>query len=160
MAINVYIPARENRGDIAAYASGKVREKVYDRSGNVMLVMEGCATVFHHCSNTRRAYVLCEDGKWGGMPLMSVAPPMVTGASGLIYFAEGRRVDLLKFLLHNLESDFGDDVYILGPEYWLSVTSLLDVYDPKKRRSLSTRRNLAAVTRKFLRQRGRRNRCS
>ena len=60
------------------------------------------------------------------LPPLEGTLPYIKQPVRIIYKAKGRKVDLLKFMVYNLEKKYGDSIYSLGDVYWLKLASFID----------------------------------
>ena len=76
--------------------------------------------------------------------------PYIKEPVRILYKAKGRKVDLLKFIVYNLEKKYGDTVYELGLIYWLELASFIDSVRRTKGISGSYKRQVYLITDKYL----------
>lgn len=94
----------------------------------------------------------CEEHNTKNYPLPLIKPPYVLDKIQVIYKAEGRKVDLLKFMLHNMEKEYGKKIFTLPVDYWMRAASLLASYDPKTRQSAARKENIERLTQKEIKK--------
>lgn len=148
MPVTIKIPEKDS--DYSLYICGKVIGKYYEKGKGTLLSIEGVAAAFYSYSRYRRAYVFCEkellDDK---TPLMDGNLPLIKQRVGIIYFAEGRRIDVLKNLCHNINELFGTDAYSYSVDYWLRATALVDKVSMFKGEDGRTERRIRLLTQKY-----------
>lgn len=147
MAAMVKIPLEKSGYSI--YVNAKITDKVFLEDYGTLIEFEGTAVVFYSYSNHRRGYVITEMDN-PGIPLLRGKIPMVKDEMLIIYEARSRRIDLMKFTLHNLEKRFGSDIYLLPVTYWLALSSLVD--GDFKGRALKIKRNAMILTERYIRR--------
>lgn len=153
MSILAKIPLDKERYSL--YVNSKIINNVFFEGDGTILEFEKTAVLFYSYSNHRRAYVITELNN-NYIPLLKGNLPLVKENVTIIYEARGRKVDILKFGIYNLEQMYGDKIYNFSISYWLLVTSLLDSYN-KNSSTNKTKRNLKLLTEKYLRRKAREN---
>ena len=148
MAGMVKIPLDKSGYSVYVYA--RIIDKVFLEEYGTLIVFEGTAVVCYSYSNHRRVYVITETEN-PGIPLLKGKIPMVKGEMTIIYEGRSRRIDLMKFMLHNLMQRFGSDIYLLPISYWLKISSLIDGYTKGGARKMS--RNAITLTEKYIMRR-------
>lgn len=125
MGIFAKIPL--NKSNYSLYVNSYVTKKIYVEGLGTLLCAESVAVAFYSFSNYRRAYVFCEcDKASDDIGLLKGKLPLIKDNVKVIYFAEGRKIDLLKFAIYNLEKLYGMDIYHYNVSYWLRLTSMID----------------------------------
>lgn len=153
MSVTVFIPQKNKRSVYSAYIHGKVVSKYYEEDVGSLFAIEGTAVIFYSYSNYRRAYIFCEkEHNSRELPFFEGNIPLVKQKVNILYCAERRKVDLLKFLLYRTEKEYGQKIFEYEPEFWLKVSCLLDKYYPKKRQSAANRRNIERLIRMYERK--------
>ena len=143
MAVTVFIPEKRKRKGFSAYIHGKVVVKYYEKNTGSLFRIEGTAVIFYAYSNYRRAAVFTEaEGTNPALPLLEGNIPLVKQKVKILYSAERRRFDLLKFFLYRTEKEFGEEIFSYPTAFWLRAISLLDDYRPAKRQSAANARKI------------------
>jgi len=151
MAITCKLPDKKHKEEYSVYINGNVKFKYYDEEFGTLLKIEGTGIAFYSSSNARRAIVFQELSEKGwGIPLMEGTIPYVKEKVRILYKARGRKVDLMKFLIYNLEKEYGVLPYSLGTSYWLYLSSFIDSIVPRERKGSSTKRQMRIITDKFI----------
>lgn len=107
MAFYARIPIKKNSDEgCSLYLNSLVTGKWHDSERGTLLRAEGTGIAFYSYSSYRRAYIFREASKTDEIfPLLSGKLPLVRGDVRIVYFAEGRRIDVLKFICHNIEKN-------------------------------------------------------
>lgn len=138
MEITARIPKDKDEG-CSLYVSGHIRSIFTIPYRGRYLWFTGCAVLFYTFSRYRRAYVIApDDGKCDDLPLLYGNLPFLSKPVYILGIAEGRKVDLLKFMCFNIEKIKGKEVYLWNPCFWLRLCAALD--RPSKRRKGRTKR--------------------
>ena len=150
MAVTVFIPQKNKKSSYSAYIHGKVVGKYYEKDIGSLFRIEGTAVIFYAYSNYRRAYIFCEKNvNEKNIPLLEGNIPLVKQKVQIIYCAERRRFDLLKFMMYRTVKEYGEEIFSYSPEFWIKAASLLDTYNSKKRQSKATKRNIALLIKQY-----------
>lgn len=139
--LTVRVPVRGKEA-FNLYVNGRVRSSVHDRERGTLFEFDGRAVLQYgwimggRCAGHRRAYVVSNLGDtrcFGGVYLPNVREPCA-----VISCAYGRRVDLMRQALFNLERIAGKDVYLLPVLFWQRFACLVDDFDGKRCRAVKS----------------------
>lgn len=151
MSLTVKLPDKKKKDEYSLYVSSKI---TYLKSFNdlgTLIICEGSGIAFYSASNSRRAIVFTEiNDECKEIPLLEGTLPYIKEPVRILYKAKGRKVDLLKFMVYNLEKKYGDTVYELGLIYWLELASFIDSVRRTKGMSGSYKRQVYLITDKYL----------
>ncbi len=143
MAVTVFIPQKKKDSIYSAYIHGKVVNKYYEKDVGSLFRIEGTAVIFYTYSNYRRAYIFTEkEMNRDKLPLLEGNIPLVKQKIQLIYSAEGRRFDSLKFFIYRTHKEYGEEIFNYSMDFWLRVAALLDNYNPSRRNTKANKRNV------------------
>lgn len=127
MPVAVKIPRGKEKKEYSLYVSGNVVYKHTEPKLGTFLLVEGTAVAFYSASNSRRVIVFQELKENGfNIPLEEGNIPYVKQKVRIIYKGTARKIDLMKFLVHNLEKAYGTKPYSLGLPYWITLCSCVD----------------------------------
>lgn len=127
MPVAVRIPTGKEKKEYSLYVSGNVIYKHTEAELGTFLLVKGTAVAFYSASNSRRVVVFQELKENGfGIPLEKGNIPYVNQTVRIIYKGKARKIDLMKFLVHNLEKTYGVKPYSLGLPYWITLCSYVD----------------------------------
>lgn len=151
MAFYARITIKKNSDEgCSLYLNSLVTGKWHDSERGTLLRAEGTGIAFYSYSSYRRAYIFREASKSDDIfPLLSGKLPLVKGYVRIVYFAEGRRIDVLKFICHNIEKKYGKDCYLLPISYWLKISALADKFGYKNPKPQRTLRAVTLLTEKY-----------
>ena len=115
------------------YASTKLTDKVYIENQGTFIITEVIAVIFYKYPHYRRAYVIkkhetkyCNKNDGETYPVTrGTSLPGINESVDIICMATARRFDLLKNMVHNLEKEYGKEIYLIPDLFWLRCTSLL-----------------------------------
>lgn len=153
MSLTVKLPDKKKKAEYSLFVNSKI---IYLKTFNdlgTFLMCKGCGIAFYSASNSRRAIVfseITEENKY--IPLLEGNIPYIKQPVRILYKARGRKVDLLKFMVYNLEKKYGDEVYELGEIYWLKLSSFIDSVRKNKKTSNSYKRQVYLITEKYLKK--------
>ena len=150
-----FVKIPQDKSSYSLFVNSKIKNKMFVEEYGTLIEFEGIALVFYSYSNHRRAYIVAEEDS-NTIPLMRGKLPLVKNNVTVIYEARARKVDLLKFAIHNLEKMYGDDIYSFPISYWILISSLIDSYN-QHISTHKTKRNLKLITDKFLKRMQSRN---
>lgn len=155
MALTIKLPPEDKKEEYSLYVNCKIKTINKDNILGTLITCEGCGVAFYSATNSRRAIIFCELSEPDfGIPLLEGRIPYFKQNIRILYKARGRRIELLKFMCHNLEKKYGTKIYELGLPYWLMLGSFIDSYSPKKNKSgkpVSNKRQLYMLTEKYIR---------
>lgn len=157
MPLTVKLPEKKKKEEYSLYVNAKITyKKTFDELGT-LIISEGSGIAFYSASNSRRAIVFSEITDTSSpLPLLEGNLPYFKEKVKIIYKAKGRKIDLLKFMVYNLEKRYGKEIYILGEIYWLTVASFIDSLKPHAKQPVSYKRQIYMITDKYLKK-GKRN---
>ena len=136
MALTVKLPKEEAKEEYSIYVSGNVLYSATDAELGTLMKISGTGVAFYSSSNSRRAVIFQElSENHCSVPLIEGYIPYIKEKVRIIYKARGRKVDLLKFMVFNLEKEYKKEVYSLGIPYWLTLASYIDSLNPKDKGS-------------------------
>lgn len=151
MSILVKIPAGKEKAEYSLYVNGEVLHKHTESGLGTLLWVRGTAVAFYSASNSRRALIFQELSEYDyGIPLEEGKLPYIKQKVRVLYKARGRKIDLLKFTLFNLEKKYMNDFY------WLELASYIDSISGKKKGGC-TKRQPYMLTDRYIRRRKRLN---
>lgn len=131
------------------YASTQVDDKYYiEEAEGSMLFTQGVAVIFYKYPDYRRAYVVSlhsEKSVVNGTKL-----PGIKESVDILYRATGRKFDLLKRMVHNMEKRYGKKIYLIKDTFWLRSTSLIEKFNGKE--SAATAENIEKIIRPYIEQ--------
>lgn len=145
MSIIAKIPL--DKENYSVYVNCKIINKIFLEEYGTLIEFEGTGVIFYYYSNHRRAYVITEIKN--KIPLLYGNLPLVREKVTIIYEARGRRIDLLKFALYNLEKEYGSKFYELPVPFWLCFTAYIDSCKPKNNAKKNLR-IIKSITEKYL----------
>ncbi len=150
MSIEVKIPNGKLKEEYSLYVSGYIKAKFPDENLGTMLFIEGTAIAFYSASNSRRA-VIFQELKENDftIPMEEAHMPYIKQEVRILYKAKGRKIDLLKQMVYNLEKKYGKDFYKYGTLYWLTLASYIDSVRHKSKGSNGTKRQVYLLTDKY-----------
>lgn len=156
MALTIKLPAEKAKEEYSIYVNGKIILKYTDSELGTLLKIEGTGIAFYSASNTRRAIIFQEltENSYS-IPLIEGTVPYVKEKVRILYKAKGRKVDLLKFMVFNLEKKYKTEIYELGTLYWLTLGSFIDALRTKDKGSKKEMGYL--ITEKYIMMRKRLN---
>jgi len=158
MSILVKIPAGKEKAEYSLYVNGEILHKHTEAGLGTLLWVKGTAVAFYSASNSRRAVIFQELSEYDyGIPLEEGKLPYIKQKVRVLYKARGRKIDLLKFTLFNLEKKYTNDFYSLGTLYWLELASYIDSIPGRKKIGGSTKRQPYMLTDRYIRRRKRLN---
>ena len=151
MSLTVKLPDRKKKDEYSLYVSSKITYLKSFKDLGTLIICEGSGIAFYSASNSRRAIVFTEiNEECKEIPLLEGMLPYIKEPVRILYKAKGRKVDLLKFMVYNLEKKYGDKVYELGLIYWLELSSFIDSVRKIKKVSGSYKRQVYLITDKYL----------
>ena len=155
MSLTIKIPTGKEKEEYSLFVNGEV---VYIHTENklgTLLKINGTGVAFYSVSNSRRALIFQElTENDHGLPLEEGKLPYIKEKVRILYKAKGRKIDLLKVALYNLEKKYKKEIYSLGTLYWLEIASYIDSVICSKK-STSTKRQSYLITEKNIRRRKR-----
>lgn len=139
-----------DKSSYSLFINSKIKNKIFLEEYGTLIEFEGTALLFYSYSNHRRAYVIAteEDSE---IPLLKGKLPLVKYDVMILYEAKSRKVDLLKFAIHNLEKMYGEKIYSFPSSYWILTCSLIDSYN-KHTSTAKTKRNLKLLTDRYIKR--------
>lgn len=155
MSLTIKIPTGTEKEEYSLFVNGEV---VYIHTENklgTLLKINGTGVAFYSASNSRRALFQELTEKDHGLPLEEGKLPYIKEKVRILYKARGRKIDLLKVALYNLEKKYKKEIYSLGTLYWLEIASYIDSVIYSKRNSISTKRQSYLITEKNIKRRNR-----
>lgn len=150
-----FVKIPQDKSSYSLFVNSKIKNKMFLEEYGTLIEFEGIALLFYSYSNHRRAYIVAEEDN-STIPLLKGKLPLVKKDVTVIYEARARKVDLLKFAIHNLEKNYGDNIYSFPISYWVLISSLIDSYN-KHTTTHKTKRNLKLLTDKYLKRMQSRN---
>lgn len=147
MPVTCKIPAGKTKEEYSLYVSGFIKSMYTDSELGTLISIEGTGVAFYSSSNSRRAIVfqeLSEDSY--SIPLEEGHLPYIKQKVRILYKSKGRRTDLLKFMVYNLEKDYSKEIYKYGTLYWLTLVSYIDSARHKCKGSNSNKRQISLIT--------------
>lgn len=151
MSLTVKLPDKKKKDEYSLYVSSKITYLKSFKDLGTLIICEGSGIAFYSASNSRRAIVFTEiNDECKEIPLLKGTLPYIKEPVRILYKAKGRKVDLLKFMVYNLEKKYGDIVYELGLIYWLELASFIDSVKKTKGKSGSYKRQVYLITDKHL----------
>ena len=153
MSLTVKLPNKKKKDEYSLYVSSKITYLKSFKDLGSILMCEGSGIAFYSASNSRRAIVFTEiKESYNDIPLLEGNLPYIKQPVRILYKAKGRKVDLLKFMVYNLEKKYGDKIYELGELYWLKLVSYIDSVRQIKSHSGSYKRQVYLITDRFLKK--------
>lgn len=135
MKLHVHIPVK-GATLFNLFARGAINQKVTIPEEGTLIEFEGVVILFYKYSDHRRAYIVRNIKETQYMK--AVYLPNVKEAVGIIYYAHGRRIDLLRTALYNLEQISQKRVYQCPSVFWQKLSCLLDDYDGYKCKAIKS----------------------
>lgn len=158
MSVLVKIPAGKEKTEYSLFVNGEILHKHTETGLGTLLWVKGTAVAFYSASNSRRAVIFQELSENDyGIPLEEGKLPYVKQKVRVLYKAKGRKIDLLKFTLFNLEKKYTNDFYRLGTLYWLELASYIDSIPGRRKDGGGTKRQPYMLTDKYICRRKRLN---
>ncbi len=128
------------------YAHGNFIDSAYDEErGSLFVSDRGVVVLDYNYRPHRRAYIVCPSDE--AEFIKSVYLPNVREKVALISAVYGRRIDLLRTAVFNIESLAGKEAYDFPILFWQEVSCLLDSFDGKRSGTVKT--NLMILCRRF-----------
>lgn len=143
--ITVRIPIK-NKEAFNLYAHGNFIDSAFDEERGSLLVSDkGVVILDYNYRPHRRAYIVCpaEQAQF----MKSLYLPNVREKLALISAVYGRRIDLLRTAIYNIESIAGKGAYDFPIMFWQEVSCLLDNFNGKK--SAAIKSNLMILCTRF-----------
>lgn len=155
MSLTIKIPAGTEKEEYSLFVNGDVFYIHTENGLGSLLKINGSGVAFYSASNSRRAIIFQEltENDYG-IPLEEGKLPYIKEKVRILYKAKGRKIDLLKFTLYNLEKKYEKEIYSLGTLYWLEIGSYIDSVNCSKK-SVSTKRQAYFITEKNIQRRKR-----
>lgn len=127
MALTIKLPKDEAKEEYSVYINGNIIFKYTDEEIGTLLKINGTGVAFYSASNTRRAVIFQELSEPSfNLPFGQGKIPYVKQDVRIICKLKGRKVDLLKFMIYNLEKKYKKEIYSLDARYWLTIGSYID----------------------------------
>lgn len=143
--ITVRVP-RKNREAFNLYAHGNFIDSSYDEErGSLFVSDKGVVLLDYNYRPHRRAYIVCPAER--AQFMKSVYLPNVREKLALISAVYGRRIDLLRTAIYNIEKIAGKEAYDYPILFWQEVSCLLDNFMGRK--SAATKTNLMILCTRF-----------
>ena len=153
MSITIKLTDKKKKEEYSLYVSTKITYKKTFSDLGTLIISEGSGIAFYSASNSRRAIVYSEITERGStLPLLEGTLPYIKQPVRIIYKAKGRKVDLLKFMVYNLEKKYGDSIYSLGDVYWLKLASFIDSVRKPKGKTGSYKRQIYMITEQYIKK--------
>lgn len=127
--MNIHIPAK-NTAAFTLFVKGKIINKITIPEEGTLIETEGVSIVYYKYSSYRRAYIVCDADKTEY--LKNYYLPNINPKVSIIYKAQGRKIDLMRQAIYNLEEMSENKVYNLPPIFWQKVSCLLDNFNGYK----------------------------
>lgn len=143
--ITVRIPVK-NKEAFNLYAHGNFIDSAFDEErGSLFVSDKGVVILDYNYRPHRRSYIVCpaEQAKF----TKSLYLPNVREKVALISAVYGRRIDLLRTAIYNIESIAGKEAYDFPILFWQEVSCLLDNFNGRK--SAATKSNLMILCTRF-----------
>lgn len=129
------------------YASTQVNEKYYsDEAEGSFLETEGIAVIFYKYPHKRRAYVI--NLHKNNSVINGTKLPGIKESVDIIYTAQGRKFDLLKRMIYNMEKKYGKKIYTIKDSFWCRAVSLIEKFNGKE--SAATTENIERLIRPYI----------
>lgn len=135
MEINVHIPERGSTL-FTLYAKGYIEKKTTLPDEGTLISFHNVVVLYYKYSYHRRAYIVRHIQETSH--IKAVFLPNVKEAVGIIYYAHGRKIDLLRTALYNLEQISQKKVYQLPTIFWQKLSCLIDDYDGYKCKAIKS----------------------
>ena len=129
MAITIHIPPK-HLSYFTLFVRGNITEKVTLPKEGTLIETEGVCIVYYTYSKHRRAYIICDTLKTHCFS--SFYLPNIREKIHILYQARGRKIDLMRQAIYNLEQMSNKAVYSLPPIFWQKFSCLLDNYNGYK----------------------------
>lgn len=147
-----------NKEEYSLYVSGFLVGKYYDeKKGTLLQIKDNTFSIlFFTYSNYRRAYIVCDSfTNLKEYPYLEGKLPLIKEKLKVLYTAEGRKIDLLKFICYKIDNIYNNSVYEFGIDYWSKFISFIDL--SKKHKERKTQRQIFDITEQYLLKRRRLN---
>ena len=155
MSLTIKIPTGTEKEEYSLFVNGEVIYIHTENKLGTLLKINGTGVAFYSASNSRRAVIFQElTENDHGLPLEEGKLPYIREKVRVLYKARGRKIDLLKFPLYNLEKKYKKEIYSLGTLYWLEIGSYIDSVTTSKK-SAGTKRQVYLITEQNIRKRKR-----
>ncbi len=155
MSLTIKIPTGTEKEEYSLFVNGEVIYIHTENKLGTLLKINGTGVAFYSASNSRRAVIFQELAENDhGLPLEEGKLPYIKERVRVLYKARGRKIDLLKFTLYNLEKKYKKEIYSLGTLYWLEIGSYIDSVTNSKK-SAGTKRQVYLITEQNIRKRKR-----
>ena len=135
MEINVHIPEKGSTL-FTLFAKGYIEGKTTVPDEGTFISFNDVVVLYYKYSSHRRAYIVRNAQKTSH--IKAIYLPNVKEAVGIIYYAHGRKIDLLRTALYNLEEISQKKVYQLPTIFWQKLSCLLDDYDGYKCKAIKS----------------------
>lgn len=143
--ITVRIPVK-NKEAFNLYAHGNFIASAFDEErGSLFVSDKGVVILDYNYRPHRRSYIVCPSEQ--AQFMKSLYLPNVREKVALISAVYGRRIDLLRTAIYNIESIAGKEAYDFPILFWQKVSCLLDNFNGKK--SAATKSNLMILCARF-----------
>lgn len=153
MSLTAKLPDKNKKEEYSLYVSGKITYMNTDKELGTLIILEGSGVAFYSASNSRRAYIFQDASeKSCGIPCEEGFIPYFKQKVRILYKAKGRKIELLKFMIYNLEKKYGDKIYKLNSSYWIMLGSYIDSIQTKKKGKNNTKRIPYLITEKYLKR--------
>ncbi|MDR3284266.1 MAG: hypothetical protein LBS97_03685 [Treponema sp.] len=121
MVLTVHIPYTDY---YTVYARGRLMGQSDIAHYGTDLFMSGAAVVYYTYPHHRRAYIIRHGQDMKHHRLYEL--PNIKEKVGVIYYMQGKKIDLLRRVTYNLEALHGQAVYEWDTLFWQKVGCLLD----------------------------------
>lgn len=158
MSLTAKLPDKKKKEEYSLYVSGKITYMNTDKELGTLIILEGSGVAFYSASNSRRAYIFQDASENScGIPCEEGFIPYFKQKVRILYKAKGRKIELLKFMIYNLEKKYGDKIYELNSSYWIMIGSYIESIQKKTKGKNNTKRIPYLITEKYLKVQRNRN---
>jgi hypothetical protein len=112
------------------YARGNILGKRTVNGLGTFIRFGGVVLLYYKYPHHRRAYVVRSCDELSYYPPVSL--PNIKQRVGIILWAKGRRIDILRRVYWNLEQLHGEGVYTWNTLFWQKIGCLVDNFNGKK----------------------------
>lgn len=154
--VTIKLPDKKKKEEYSLYINGNIVYKNTIKDKGTLIQITGTGIAFYSASNSRRA-VIFQDIKEKDylIPLQEGNLPYIREKVRVIYKVKGRKLDLLKLLIYNLEKKYSNEIYSFDIVYWLTVASFLDSFSFITNTIKNPKRHIFLLTDNYIKEKRR-----
>jgi hypothetical protein len=131
--LNVHIP---EDAFFTLFAKGDIRSKTTLPGEGTYIELQGAAALFYKFPHHRRAYIVREAAEAENFPAFNL--PELAQKAAVVYRAKGRRIDILRNTLYNIEAEAGLASYSWETGFWQRIGCLIDSWNGHSSRAVKS----------------------